>query len=101
MKVKTLKALKGSIKKWEAIVAGTGHDRGPDNCPLCKMFNNENQAVPCVGCPVAEAAKDDCCGSTPYTDYYHANRAGDAEGATKSARAELDFLKSLLPAACD
>jgi hypothetical protein len=38
MDEKTLEALKGSIRKWEAIVDGTGEDDGADNCPLCHMF---------------------------------------------------------------
>jgi len=35
---KALEALKGSIKKWERIVEGTGVDEGADNCPLCELF---------------------------------------------------------------
>ena len=38
MNRKTLTALKGSIKKWEKIVAGTGSDNGYQNCPLCALF---------------------------------------------------------------
>jgi hypothetical protein len=34
----TLAALKGSIRKWENIAAGTGVDKGVFNCPLCKLF---------------------------------------------------------------
>ena len=30
MNARTLKALRGSIKKWEKIVAGTGKDRGTE-----------------------------------------------------------------------
>lgn len=38
MNSRTLKALKGSIRKWERICNGTGEDRGPRNCPLCELF---------------------------------------------------------------
>jgi len=47
MDAKTLKALKGSIKKWEKIIAGTGVDKGGDNCPLCKACGWN-----CRDCPV-------------------------------------------------
>jgi hypothetical protein len=33
-----MKALDGSIEKWRKIVAGTGTDEGPDNCPLCQRY---------------------------------------------------------------
>ena len=50
MDTKTLTALKGSIAKWEAIVAGTGEDRGTENCPLCAAFYHHPKH--CEGCPV-------------------------------------------------
>jgi len=50
MKMKTLEALKGSIKKWEKIHDGTGMDEGRDNCALCQRFQNED--CDCDGCPV-------------------------------------------------
>lgn len=83
----TLTALKGSIAKWEAIVAGTGVDLGGSNCPLCKMFVRINGE--CKGCPVMEVTGFDNCERTPYYEY-------DPE-EPETAQAELDFLKSLLP----
>ena len=55
MKASTLTALKGSVAKWKAIVAGTGADHGTKNCPLCLVFY-EGPAVKiaCDGCPVAK-----------------------------------------------
>ena len=38
MNARTWKALEGSIKKWEDIVAGKRGDRGSRNCPLCREF---------------------------------------------------------------
>jgi len=38
MDAETMAALKGSIAKWEAIVAGAGKDFGASNCPLCRKF---------------------------------------------------------------
>jgi len=41
MDEKTLAALRGSISKWEGIVAGTMQDSGASNCPLCKKFRKK------------------------------------------------------------
>lgn len=100
MDAETLEALKGSIAKWEAIVAGTGTDEGPGNCPLCQMFIDNFK---CSGCPVAQAVNDHGCGSTPYDLYSQADEEWELDEAERSAnmaaaaKAELDFLKSLLP----
>jgi hypothetical protein len=86
---RTLEALRGSIKKWEKIVEGTGEDAGTDNCPLCHLFYNDDEIM-CKGCPVAEAVDFPGCVSTPYMLYY--------DNPTKeNAQRELDFLISLLP----
>jgi len=68
MDIETLKALKGSIKKWERIVEGTGVDEGADNCPLCeiKHVDKKKMKVYCATCK-------------------------------ELAQKELDFLRSLLP----
>lgn len=98
MTPKALKALKGSIKKWKAIVAGTGEDWGDDNCPLCiEYFGNG-----CKGCPVAKATKEPCCNNTPYREEwrklgYPSKAVTPAQNA--AATKMLDFLKSLLPQA--
>lgn len=85
MAPEVLEALRGSIKKWEAIVAGTGTDNGHRDCPLCQMFL---QISTCRGCPVmARTGKPECRG-TPYRQSVNTNEI---------AQAELDFLKSLLP----
>lgn len=93
MNAKTLKALKGSIRKWQRIVNGTGEDHGPDNCPLCKQFwhyDDYTDIISCGGCPVATHTGQYGCKDTPYDDFQ--------EKATKSnATKELNFLKSLLP----
>ncbi len=95
MDKKTLEALHGSIRKWEAIVAGTGIDDGHRNCPLCQMFLLEldgftSKNPMCRGCPVYERTGETGCKRTPY-DQYH-----DVENE-ENARAELAFLRSLLP----
>ena len=100
---KALTALKGSIKKWEKIVKGTGVDDGINNCPLCKIF----WEVGCKDCPVSEKAdKFTCCEKTPYTkwDGHHYTVHGtgfplkiECKICERYAKQEVKFLKSLLP----
>lgn len=97
MDARTLKALKGSIRKWERIVQGTGQDDGSGNCPLCRLFIHED----CKGCPVSRASGQSSCLKTPYMEWngLFAGRNGMATSIKKkhAAQRELDFLKSLLP----
>ena len=90
MPAATLKALRGSIRKWEGIVAGTEEDYGEDNCPLCKLFLKKD----CEGCPVSARTGKGSCFGTPYRDTL---RAFGKEAYDTAAQAEVDFLKSLLP----
>lgn len=94
MDAKTLAALDGSIKKWEAIVAGTGIDAGPMNCPLCRLFFYKG----CFGCPVSNKTQQDGCSGSPYEEYYDL-RGGECtnEELRDAAKKEVDFLKSLKP----
>jgi len=108
----TLTALQGSIKKWEAIVAGTGGDAGVENCPLCAAFADAEDEDPegwleCYGCPVAHTVGQTSCGGTPYVQWANGVRAHEKTAAypwkattpelVALAQAELDFLTSLLP----
>lgn len=115
MDEKTLTALQGSIKKWEAIVAGTGYDDGADNCSLCILFIDNGAPEPewaqdgCLGCPVALAVGTNGCSKTPYTKWsgyqsgngrFNGNtRIVFDERSKELAQSELDFLRSLLPSA--
>jgi hypothetical protein len=94
MTPETLEALKGSIEKWQRIEAGADTDKGTDNCPLCQLFHEDHRltdGASCDGCPVSDRTGKLFCRGTPYMDY-----TGD--GKTKAnARAELEFLRSLLP----
>jgi hypothetical protein len=93
----TLRALQGSIEKWEAIVAGAGKDEGMENCPLCQRFCSDDLSVSdgaCGGCPVMEKTGKRLCWDTPYGEY----SIGATRGTVEAAQAELDFLRSLLPA---
>ncbi|HYF29434.1 MAG TPA: hypothetical protein VEA36_03680 [Candidatus Paceibacterota bacterium] len=109
MDERTLEALKGSIAKWEAIVAGTGDEKGVNNCPLCQLFNgpSEEANLGCKGCPVADASGDTGCLNTPYEHWTEAPdliKSPDGGymiggiGSRILAQAELNFLRSLLPA---
>ena len=105
MNKQTLKALKGSIKKWELIVAGDGVDNGNENCPLCVRFYSRQ----CAGCPVMEKTGESDCWDTPYMGEWWDAREKDesmhalfpavanTKSRIKAARAELRVLKSLLP----
>lgn len=94
MDARTLKALKGSIAKWEAIVAGTGTDEGPRNCPLCVEFWGDY----CKGCPVRDKTGHHGCIGTPYAEWERADvTAATTPALVALAQAELDFLRSLLP----
>ena len=96
-----LRALKGSIKKWEKIVEGRERDRGHTNCPLCRLFFGIDF---CGGCPVAKKGSN--CLRTPYAKWViHHNEIHFSRGAyriecktcEKLAKQEVKFLKSLLP----
>jgi len=97
MKKETLEALKGSIEKWEEIVAGTGTDQGISNCPLCKLFVHQDDA--CFGCPVRERTNKPSCEDTPYVIWCKVHPSFEAKTPYQKAiaQAEVEFLKSLLP----
>ena len=104
MDKKTLKATKGSIKKWKDVAEGKGVDNGPKNCPLCKVFYDGG----CVGCPVAgDELECEYCDGTPYElwlehqDKAHGKHFGPFEvecpECKEIALKEVAFLESLLP----
>lgn len=98
MDEKTLEALKGSIRKWEKVVDGTGSELGMDNCPLCQVFvKGQQPGKACEGCPVMLETGRAFCVDTPYTDYADAEDAENVAGMNEAAIEELEFLKSLLP----
>jgi len=103
----TLKALKGSIAKWREIVRSTrAEDRATENCPLCEVFLNQEAGV-CPGCPVSTKTRNALCLGTPYiawvshTDthkfYFNRHRKPGCKECLRLVKAELAFLRSLLP----
>lgn len=98
MNAKTLTALRGSIRKWQKIVKGTGEDEGTGNCPLCRLFfwlPND-----CRGCPVREKTGEKECRGTPYSQWKKGGYVWLdklSKEAKEHAQDEVDFLRSLLP----
>ena len=101
MNAKTLKALKGSIGKWENVVSGTIEDLGTENCSLCSLFHPQNTGKDqCVGCPVYMHTGYSYCVGTPYSRWAKLTGGGgraNTPSRIKAAEAELKFLKGLLP----
>ena len=99
MNAETLKALKGSIRKWEGIVSGKIADDGPNNCPLCHLFWD---LADCAGCPVSAKTGIGDCQETPYEawgDSFPPSNVGLMANTPKRvllAKKELAFLKRLL-----
>ena len=101
---KTLTALRQSIEKWERnAVAETPDDlaMGVEACPLCALFWRGR----CVGCPVMDATDDAFCDGSPYDAaesaceewFQDPSNTGLRDAARAAARAEVAFLRSLLP----
>ena len=95
-----LKALRGSIQKWEKIVDGTGMDKREENCPLCLTYPE------CSSCPIAETVDRNGCWGTPWikwTQHQHQKHLShgymkvECPTCKRLAKKELNFLKGLLP----
>lgn len=109
MDAETLEALKLSIEKWERFANGTARDGDTifgKSCPLCKLFNSMSEDrfdKSCVGCPVSRRTGKPECEGSPWLNAKLAlfKKAGigdpDSPEFLAAARAEADFLKSLLP----
>ena len=104
MDARTRTALEASIQHWADNVNAEWPDRAStdgDDCALCDAFYDDN----CEGCPVSAATGEANCRDTPYGDalvslnWWRSHPSRDEATAEwrKAARAELDFLKSLLP----
>lgn len=95
------KALEGSIRKWEKIVAGTGVDAAHRNCPCCKKFDVDGH---CTGCPIKEETNMPGCAGTPWEEWHwHQYTKHDDKPSrvwcltcSRLAKKELAFLKKLL-----
>jgi hypothetical protein len=110
MDKETLRALKGSIKKWESIIRGKEIDKGTDNCALCKLFCSDDEMCTNNGthCPIYDRTTYTGCEGSPYDEWSeHQSDCHEAcapDGSKiecgvceRIAKSELKFLKSLLP----
>jgi len=99
MNRKTETALRGSIRKWQGIVDGTVEDEGVRNCPLCRLFFDND----CEGCPVSEDTGETYCDGSPFEVWSELGSYGrhgwtvDGADSFVAACFELEYLKSLLP----
>lgn len=95
----TLKALRGSIVKWEkAVLFYSGEEggktpRGAMDCPLCLKYNKGwlGTGDGCDGCPVREVTGLNWCHGTPY-----AVDASEGYSSLQRAQDELRFLQDVL-----
>lgn len=105
MNKKTLAALKASIQHWrenEAAESSNDVSVWGDYCALCNLFVRMEET--CKRCPVAKSTgKEDCEGS-PWEAAKMAYNEWRLDGYEKArdafraaARAEREFLESLLP----
>lgn len=97
MDKETLEALKGSIAHWERVVADPKKTRvGASECPLCEMFNlfTQTAKTACAGCPVRAKSKRAWCRGTPFIEF---TAVPPNRRTKRAAKAELSFLRSLLP----
>lgn len=108
----TRAALLASIKHWEENRDARHPDDVhlfSDSCPLCALFNTAEHrkiGLDCVGCPVREKTGRDTCDDSPWEDAYAKwqlwqRKLGSRTAFKKAAQAEIDFLRSLLPAETD
>ena len=95
-----VKALKGSVRKWQRIINDTGVDLGTDNCPCCKLYYKYN----CRGCPIRIVTGQRQCNSTPYDrilgtwELLGKDFSSYSELQKQAAKDELYFLKAILKA---
>ena len=87
------KALRGSIRKWQKIVNGTGMDESYENCPCCKIWNKDGKGD-CIGCPIWMFTGVGGCEHTPYDIYIGFEINADVRQLEKNM-AELNFLKAV------
>lgn len=66
MTQKVVKALEGSICKWNDVGMGFGKENGYEDCPLCTLFYISHD---CYGCPISTEMRMAYCEGTPYVQW--------------------------------
>lgn len=108
MDEETLMALEESIQHWERNAECEDPENleiGPRSCALCARFwflDREMQTRKldgqrCIGCPVYERTGQWDCRGSPYEELEGNIGEWPAERVKAQAKAELEFLQSLLP----
>jgi hypothetical protein len=101
MDARTLEALKASIEHWrenENAERLMEVDFGSSSCPLCQLFfDGSNKKRTCRGCPVMTSTGRIYCSGTPYREVQEAFFFDTFTAFKLAARAEREFLESLLP----
>lgn len=100
MTKRTLKALQDSIAHWQRLATGTTEDEEQpyaEDCALCGLFLELDER--CKGCPVRNKTGKQFCESSPYryAEIAYTFHGINSPQFKKAARAELKFLRSLLP----
>ncbi len=98
MDERTRDALNRAIRHWAFNEEGPIELAavGPDACPLCALFIAK---IDCAGCPVAARTGKPGCEGSPYreADQAFMYRDEDEPRWRAAARAEREFLESLIP----
>lgn len=96
MDTATLAALRSSIEHWkenEQVTDIIDAKIGTGSCALCKLFFRNL----CKDCPVFNRTGKDLCVDTPYRAVVEAKEENNLEAFRLAAKAEREFLESLLP----
>lgn len=97
---KQIKAMEGSISKWEGVVGGES-EGGIHDCPCCQAFIIDANGN-CYGCPVSVTTGAETCHETPYQAWAKFEENWDEEDIGYSEEREdkatdmLNFLEELL-----
>jgi len=105
MNKKTISALIAGVEKWERnALAKTPDDAEiwDDTCKLCHLFIMDD----CKGCPVRASTGENYCEGSPWdraakalTEWeFHAGCRNARARFRRAAKAEANFLRSLIPA---
>lgn len=109
MTAETLTALKASIAHHEENLKAEWPRQvrlGWRRCALCRLHRDDNNfIVDCGECPVKSKTGRDMCEGSPYDDLedalyswrYNITNQSNREAFLTAERAEITFLRSLLP----
>jgi hypothetical protein len=104
MNPKTERALRKACAHWKRLATGKQKRRESifaKDCALCKLFviPYKKRTKDCAGCPVRKRTGWPLCKGSPWSRVYNIFNYANTHGAEfrEAARAQLEFLQSLLP----